>query len=89
MPCHLIGQSQTIQSRRRFQLNDSVSLQHGGHAQQFGIDGEHNRGENLVWNNQPVTLTLFSPDQVRAYNVTSATSQHYVNTAARRVPQSE
>ena len=71
-----IGQSQTILGLgRRFQLNDSVSLQHGGHRTRFGIDGEHNRGENLVWNNQPVTLTLFSPDQVRAYNVTSATSQ--------------
>ena len=38
-----------------------------------GMDWEYNRGENLVWNNEPVTVTLMSPDQVRAYNSNSQT----------------
>jgi Carboxypeptidase regulatory-like domain len=64
-----VGQSQTILGLgRRFQLTDSVTLQRGSHRVRFGIDWEHNRGENLVWSNEPVTMTLFSPDQVRAYN---------------------
>ena len=64
-----IGQSQTVLGLgRRFQLNDSVTLQRGVHRTRFGFDWEHNRGESLVSNNQPVTMTLFSPDQVRAFN---------------------
>jgi hypothetical protein len=64
-----LGQSQTVLGLgRRFQLNDSVTLQRAGHRMRLGIDWEHNRGENLVWSNEPVTMTLFSPDQVRAYN---------------------
>jgi hypothetical protein len=64
-----VGQSQTnLGLGRRFQLTDSVAFQRGGHRLRFGIDWEHNRGENLVWNNEPVTMTLFSPGQVRAYN---------------------
>ena len=69
-----LGQSQTVLGLgRRFQLNDSVTLQRGGHRVRFGIDWEHNRGENLVWSNEPVTMTLFSPDQVRAYNASPQT----------------
>src|SRR5262249_48350438 len=32
------------------------------------VDWEYNRGGALMWNNDPVTMTLFSPDQVRVYN---------------------
>jgi len=64
-----LGQSQTVLGiGRRFELSDVLASQHGAHRARFGIDWEHNRGENLVWNNEPVTMTLFSPDQVRAYN---------------------
>lgn len=64
-----LGQSQTtLGLGRRFQLTDFVTLQHASHRTRLGIDWEHNRGENLVWNNEPVTITLFSPDQVRVYN---------------------
>ena len=69
-----IGQSETILGLgRRFEVNDSVTVEHGGHRIRFGIDWEHDRGENLVWNNDPVTMTLFSPDQVRAYNARAQT----------------
>jgi hypothetical protein len=53
---------------RRFHLSDSVSSQRGPHRMRFGIDWEHNRGGPLNWLNEPVTMTLFSPDQVRQYN---------------------
>ena len=64
-----LGQSQTFFGPlRRYQLGDGLTLQSGGHRVRFGVDWEHNRGQNLVWNNEPVTMTLFSPDQVRTYN---------------------
>ncbi len=70
----MLGQSQTVVGQgRRFELSDSVSVQHGSHRTHFGVDWEHDRGENLTWNNQPVTITLFSPAEVRAANARSET----------------
>ena len=69
-----IGQSQTVLGLgRRLQLNDSATMQQGGHRLRWGIDGEYNRGENLVWNNQPASVVLFSPDQVRLFDESSKT----------------
>ena len=69
-----IGQSQTVLGLgRRFQLTDMVTSQRGGHRTRFGIDWEHSRGESLVWSNEPVTITLFSPDEVRRYNASQQT----------------
>jgi hypothetical protein len=53
---------------RRFHLNDSAAWQVGTHRARFGSDWEHNRGGRLQWINEPATIALFSPDQVRAYN---------------------
>ena len=53
---------------RRFHLNDYVTWQRAEHRARLGIDWEHHRGGVLTWNNEPATLTLFSPDQVRGYN---------------------
>jgi hypothetical protein len=53
---------------RRFHLNDSLTWQRGAHRVRVGISWEHHRERNLVWANDPVTITLFSPDRVRAYN---------------------
>ena len=44
------------------------------------VNWEHNRERNLIWNNEPVAITLFSPDRVRAFN-----SQPGVS-AAQRIP---
>jgi hypothetical protein len=64
-----IGQSTTsLNPGRRFELNDSIAWQRGTHRVRFGVDWEHNRGGPLSYANEPVTLTLFSPDQVRTYN---------------------
>jgi hypothetical protein len=58
---------------RRFHLSDSVTWQRGTHRARFGVDWEHNRGGLLVWNNEPATLTLFSPNLVRNYNFSPQT----------------
>src|SRR5262249_39123446 len=65
----VIGQSTTsLNPGRRFHWTDSLTWQHAGHRARVGVDWEYNRGGLLMWANEPVTVTLFSPDQVRAYN---------------------
>ena len=64
-----IGQSSaTLNPGRRFHLNESMAWQRGAHRARFGVEWEHNRGGALAWANEPATLTLFTPDQVRTYN---------------------
>jgi carboxypeptidase family protein len=58
---------------RRFHLNDSATWQKGAHRARFGVDGEHNRGGLIQWMNEPATLTLYSPAQVRTYNASPQT----------------
>src|SRR5262249_50866712 len=70
-----IGQSSfSLNPGRRFHLNDSIALQRGAHRVRFGGEWEHNRGGSLTWANEPVTMTLFSPDDVRRYNQSPQTS---------------
>jgi carboxypeptidase family protein len=65
----LIGKSGTVYNLgRRFHLSDAITWQRSTHRARFGVDWEHNRGGNQVWQNEPVSITLFSPDQVRASN---------------------
>src|SRR5215472_8467571 len=64
-----IGQSAiTLYPGRRFHLNDSLFWQESTHRTRFGVDWEFNRGGALAWTNEPASLTLFSPGQVRTYN---------------------
>ncbi|HEU0006063.1 MAG TPA: hypothetical protein VFS12_08745, partial [Terriglobia bacterium] len=67
----IIGSSAAIYNLgRRFHLSDTVTWQRSTHRARFGLDWERNRGGNVVWGNEPVTIALFSPDQVRASNAT-------------------
>src|SRR5262249_1773226 len=76
-----IGQSgTTLNPGRRFHLNESMAWQRGTHRTRFGVEWEHNRGGALSWTNEPATLTLFTPDQVRTYNSAPQTSPE------RRIP---
>ena len=69
----VMGSSSTsLYPARRFEPNESLSWQHGAHRFRFGAAWEHNRGGQLAWASEPASLTLFSPDQVRAYNRTAA-----------------
>jgi hypothetical protein len=63
----------TLYPGRRFEPNDSMAWQHGAHRTRFGVDWEYDRGGQLDWANQPASLTLFSPGQVRTYNQAAAT----------------
>ena len=53
---------------RHFHLADNVAWQRSNHRARFGVDWEHHRGGSTVWQNEPATIALFSPDQVRASN---------------------
>ena len=53
---------------RRYHLNDVVSWQHGLHHFRFGGDWETSRGGRTNLNDEPVTMTLFSPETVREFN---------------------
>ena len=66
--------STTLYPGRRFELNDTMTWQRGAHRVHFGVDWEYNRGGQLVWSNDPATLMLFSPDQVRTYNQAPSTT---------------
>jgi hypothetical protein len=64
-----IGQSAiTLYPGRRFHLNDLVTRQSNTHRTRFGADWEFNRGGAIAWTNEPASLTLFSPGQVRTFN---------------------
>lgn len=77
----LIGNSASNDNlERRYQLNDSMTWQRSGHRVRLGVNWEHNRDRNFIWANEPVSMTLFSPDQVRAYNSLPGTP------AAQRIP---
>ena len=53
---------------RRYQLTDLFTWQKGAHGIEFGGDWETARGGRTDIANQPVTMTLFSPQSVRAFN---------------------
>ena len=57
---------------RRLHFSDSITWQRAKHRVRLGVDWEHNRGGMLTWSDEPVTMSLFSPDQVRTYNAQAA-----------------
>ena len=50
---------------RRFHLTDYVNWQQAAHRLRFGVDWEYNRGGALATENEPTTLTLYSPQRAR------------------------
>ena len=65
----LIGNATTTDNlERRFHLADSITWQKTTHRVRAGLDWEHNGDRNLIWSNEPVTMTLFAPGRVRTYN---------------------
>jgi hypothetical protein len=53
---------------RRYHLNDAVTSQLGSHTIQFGGDWETNRGGRTDLRDDPVTINLFAPSDVRNFN---------------------
>lgn len=65
-----LGSSATQQTlARRYHLNDYLTWQREKRRLRFGVDWEHNRGGTLTMNNEPATLTLFSPQRARASGI--------------------
>src|SRR5881227_2977125 len=58
---------------------DALTWQKNTHRVRFGVDWEHHRGGNQVWQNEPASITLFSPDQARQYNLPVPTAFHTLN----------
>jgi hypothetical protein len=72
----VIGNATTTDNlARRFHLNDSIVWQASTHRIRAGLDWEHNRDRNLIWSNEPVTMTLFAPGRVRSHNAQPGVSQ--------------
>lgn len=61
-----LGVSATqLTQARRFHLNDYATWQRAAHRLRFGVDWEYNRGGALTTDNEPATLTVFSPQRAR------------------------
>lgn len=64
---------------RRFHLNDYLTWQRPAHRARFGFDWEYNRGGMLATNDEPATLTLFSPQRARASGIPLPSTFHTLN----------
>jgi Carboxypeptidase regulatory-like domain len=53
---------------RRYHLNDAVTSHFGSHNLRFGGDWETTRGGRTDRKDDPVTMNLFTPSEVRNYN---------------------
>lgn len=73
-PDLFIGNSRTTRLLgRRFHLNDVVDWQRGSHRIRFGGDWEWSRGGSVNTSDEPVNITLYSPQQVRDFNALPST----------------
>jgi len=55
---------------RRYQLTESVVWQSGNHRLRMGFDWEHATNGGVFINQEPATIQLYSPQQVRNFNAT-------------------
>ncbi len=64
-----IGDSSAVHiPTRHLHFSDGIAWQRGAHRVRFGVDWEHHRRSDANWLDEPATINLFSPDQVRTYN---------------------
>jgi hypothetical protein len=66
------GQQSTSFVGRRFQFTESLAGQSGSHRLRFGFDWEHAKASSQRIEQEPATITLYSPRQVRQYNQSPA-----------------
>jgi hypothetical protein len=55
---------------RRFEVNENLAWKRGGHSILLGGDWQTTRGGRTDFANEPVSMTLFSPRDVAAFNAT-------------------
>jgi hypothetical protein len=71
-PALFIGTSfTTTVLGHRYHLNDVLAWEKGTHRIRSGGDWEPNRGGRTDLNDEPVTMTLYSPRQVRGFNAST------------------
>jgi hypothetical protein len=59
---------------RRYQLTESLAWQRGNHSLRFGFDWEHAASSTQSFTNEPATIELYSPREVRQFNATAPPS---------------
>ena len=65
----MFGKARTLSFvGRRYQLTESLMWQRGSHHLRFGFDWEHAAYSPQLIDQQPATMTLYSPLQVRNFN---------------------
>src|SRR6185369_8295542 len=68
---------------RRFHLNDIMTWQYGSHRMRAGGDWEYNRTGATAFQNDPVTITLWSPTQARQYDLPRPAIFHTIDDILR------
>ncbi|HEX8068829.1 MAG TPA: TonB-dependent receptor [Pyrinomonadaceae bacterium] len=70
----VIGRSLTAENLgRRYHLADTLTWQRRAHRLRLGLEYEYNRGGRVSNADEPVSLVLFSPAEVRRYNALPGT----------------
>jgi hypothetical protein len=70
----IIGRSLNVENLgRRYHLADTLTWQISAHRLRFGLEYEYNRGGMISTGNEPVTMSLYSPAEVRRYNALPTT----------------
>ena len=72
---------------RRYHINDIVSWQASPHRARFGGEWEVMRGGRRDTSNEPVSMTLFSPANVRNYNASQPATEQIPLPASFRTLQ--
>ena len=60
---------------RRYELTDSLAWQRDSHRLRFGFDWEHSTNSGQLLNQEPATINLYSPREVRQFNATASTAE--------------
>ena len=68
----MFGRSRTLSFvGRRYQMTENLMWQRGNHRLRFGFDWEHTAYTGQTVDQDPATMTLYSPRQVRSFNATA------------------
>ena len=60
---------------RRYQLTDSLVWQRDSHRVRFGFDWEHTANSAQQLSQEPATINLYSPREVRQFNATASSAE--------------
>jgi len=68
----VVGRARTLSFvGRRYQLTENLTWQRNNHRLSFGLDWEHSSYTGQTLDQDPATIALYSPGQVRTFNATA------------------